>query len=94
MNYQEDNKDKEIRKYRAKRRMLAIIIFLGIPAVIGVALYLANFSGSLRFSIIGMVPFIFPVMLILMIPVMIKDMKQQAYDSREEEKENEQKMIE
>lgn len=92
MNYQEDNKDKEIKKYKAKRRMLAIIIFLGIPAIIAVALSLANFSGTVRFSIIGMVPFIFPVMVIIMIPMIIKDMKREEKDSKE--KENEQTMIE
>ncbi len=94
MSYQEDNKNKELKKYRSRRRMLALIIFLGIPVAIGIALSYLNISGSLKMSIIGMAPFIFPAMVILMIPIMIKDMKSGAYDPEENEIDNEQATIE
>lgn len=69
------NKNKESKKHNPIKHMLMMVLCCGLPFLIVSVLPFINIGGGFKAVITGIAPFICPLMMLLMIPMMFKGMK-------------------
>lgn len=69
------NKNKESKKHNPIKHMLMMVLCCGLPFLLVSVLPFVNIGGGLKAVIAGLVPFICPLMMLLMIPMMFRGMK-------------------
>lgn len=70
-----ENKNGENKKHNPMKHMLMMVLCCGLPLLIVMALPFINIGGGFKAIIVGIAPFICPLMMLLMIPMMLKGMK-------------------
>lgn len=70
-----DNKNNEHKSHSHLKHMLHMVICCGIPILLIVALPFLKLNTSINTVILRIAPFICPIMMIFMIPMMFKGMK-------------------
>ncbi|SFC50788.1 hypothetical protein [Clostridium uliginosum] len=85
MNCHRNNKNKECKKHNLIKHMLMMVLCCGLPLILIVMLPFINIGGGFKATIVGIAPFICPLMMLLMIPMMFKGMKHGNCCSRKKE---------
>lgn len=80
-----NNKNGENRKHNPMKHMLMMALCCGLPFIILGSLSFMNIGGGVKTIISGIVPFICPLMMVLMMGMMFKGMKQGACCSDKKE---------
>jgi hypothetical protein len=77
MNCHGDNKNKEIKsKHHGMNHMLMMVICCALPILLVVMLPFLGFAPGLKLIIVSIAPFICPVMMVFMIPMMFMHSKE------------------
>ncbi|MBD7912287.1 hypothetical protein [Clostridium cibarium] len=82
MKCHENNKNK---KHNPIKHILMMVLCCGLPYLIIGVLPFINASGVLKNIIVGITPFICPLMMVIMIPMMVRAMKGGSCCSKKEE---------
>lgn len=75
MNCHGNNKNRENKKHNPMKHMLMMVLCCGLPFIIIAALPFLNVGTGFKVAIGGIAPFICPIMMVLMMGMMFKDMK-------------------
>lgn len=93
MNCHGNNKNGEDKKHNPIKHMLMMILCCGLPFILIGVLPFINIGGGFKSIIIGITPFICPLMMLFMIPMMLKGMKHGDCCSDKKEADKEQMKI-
>lgn len=69
------NKNGENKKHNPIKHMLMMVLCCGLPFLLVAVLPFLNIGGGFKALITGITPFICPLMMLLMIPMMFRGMK-------------------
>lgn len=88
------NKNGENKKHNPIKHMLMMVLCCGLPFLLVAILPFISIGVGLKTAIAGIVPFICPIMMMLMMPMMFKGMKQGGCCSKKKEVNENQNKIE
>ncbi len=89
-----NNKSGENKNHNPIKHMLIMVLCCGLPFIIIGTLSFINIGGAFKAGIIGITPFICPIMMVFMMGMMFKDMKHGNCCSEKKELDNDQSKIE
>ena len=75
MNCHGNNKNGENKKHNPIKHMLMMVLCCGLPFILVAILPFLNIRGGFKAALTGIAPFICPLMMLIMIPMMFKGMK-------------------
>lgn len=75
MNCHGNNKNREHKKHNPMKHMLMMVLCCGLPFILIGVLPFISIGSGFKEGIAGIAPFICPVMMIFMLPMMFKSMK-------------------
>ena len=87
------NKNGENKKHNPIKHMLMMVLCCGLPFILVAVLPFLSIGGGFKAVITGIAPFICPLMMLFMIPMMFKGMKNGYCCSGKKEVDNEQMKI-
>lgn len=91
--HENKNENGKAKKHSPIKHMLMMVFCCGLPLLIIGILPFINIGGGSKIAIAGVVPFICPLMMMFMIPMMLKSIKGEACCSEKKEVNEEQMKI-
>lgn len=85
------NKNGENKKHNPIKHMLMMVLCCGLPFLLVAVLPFLNIGGGFKALITGIAPFICPLMMLLMIPMMFRGMKNGGCCARKKDASKEEK---
>jgi len=88
------NENGKAKKHSPIKHMLMMVFCCGLPLLLIGILPFINIGGEFKIAIAGVIPFICPLMMMFMIPMMFKSMKREECCSEKKEVNGEQIKVE